>query len=424
MVRSAARFRLELPDGEVLWVVGQTTPLHDEHGVLIGHVGLVLEVSDLVEARQNLLRFQAIIDSTSDFVGLTDGEGRTIYLNPAARQALGIPGDADLSTIEPSQFYTEGSWRVVVAKALPAVMRGEVWRGELSLRAPDGGRSIPISNVLLAQRSPSGDVDFVASIARDTSAQKALEARLQHQADHDELTALPNRTPLIAWLDEAIRHVDRFGSSVAVLFSDIDRFKVMNDSLGHQAGDQLLVAMSRRLLGATRPHDRIARFGGDEFVILCTGVDGPAEAADLADRIRREVGGRFSIGDQEVFVTVSIGVALATGNESAEELLRDADAAMYEAKARGRDRVQVFDAGVRAQVVERLDIEQALAVRDRARGIGARVPARRRPAVGSHSRRRGARSLGSPGARPAAARRSSSAWPKRPGSSSTWVDGF
>jgi diguanylate cyclase (GGDEF)-like protein len=183
---------------------------------------------------------------------------------------------------------------------------------------------------------------------------------LQHQADHDELTALPNRTPLITWLDEAIRHVDRFGSSVAVLFSDIDRFKVMNDSLGHQAGDQLLVAMSRRLLGATRPHDRIARFGGDEFVILCTGVEGPAEAAELADRIRREVGGRFSIGDQEVFVTVSIGVALATGHESAEELLRDADAAMYEAKARGRDRVQVFDAGVRAQVVERLDIEQAL----------------------------------------------------------------
>ena len=355
-----ARFRIELPDGEVLWVVGETTPLHDDQGVLVGHVGLVLEVTDLVEARQSLLRFQAIIDSTTDFVGVTDGDGKTIYLNPAAREALGIAGDADLSTIEPSEFYTEGSWRVVAAKALPAVMRGEVWRGELSLRGPDDGKAIPISNVLLAQRTPSGELDFVASIARDTSAQKALEARLQHQADHDELTALPNRTPLITWLDEAIRHVDRFGSSVAVLFSDIDRFKVMNDSLGHQAGDQLLVAMSRRLLGATRPHDRIARFGGDEFVILCTGVDGPAEAAELADRIRREVGGRFSIGDQEVFVTVSIGVALATGHESAEELLRDADAAMYEAKARGRDRVQVFDAGVRAQVVERLDIEQAL----------------------------------------------------------------
>ena len=248
-----ARFRLDLPDGEVLWVVGQTTPLHDDAGALAGHVGLVLDVADLVEARQNLLRFQAIIDSTTDFVGLTDGDGQTIYLNPAAREALGIAGDADLAAIEPSTLYTEGSWRVIAAKAIPAVIRGEVWRGELSLRSPDSGRAIPISNVLLAQRTPGGDVDFVASIARDTSAQKALEARLQHQADHDELTALPNRTPLIAWLDEAIRHVDRFGSSVAVLFSDIDRFKVMNDSLGHQAGDQLLVAMSRRLLGATRP---------------------------------------------------------------------------------------------------------------------------------------------------------------------------
>ena len=108
------------------------------------------------------------------------------------------------------------------------------------------------------------------------------------------------------------------------------------------------------------PHDRIARFGGDEFVILCTGVDGPAEAVELADRIRREVGGRFSIGDEEVFVTREHRRGLATGHESAEELLRDADAAMYEAKAQGRDRVQVFDARVRAQVVERLDIEQAL----------------------------------------------------------------
>jgi diguanylate cyclase (GGDEF)-like protein/PAS domain S-box-containing protein len=355
-----ARFRLEPPVGEVRWVVGQTTPLRDERGAVSGHVGLVLEVTDLVEARQNLLRFQAIIESTTDLVGLTDGDGQPLYLNRAAREALGIAGDADLSSIDPSTLYTEGSWRVITAKAIPAVLRGEVWRGELSLRSPEGARAIPISNVLLAQRTPSGDIDFVASIARDTSAQKALEARLQHQADHDELTSLPNRTPLITWLDEAIRHVDRFGSSVAVLFSDIDRFKVMNDSLGHHAGDQLLVAMSRRLLGATRPHDRIARFGGDEFVVLCTGVDGPAEAAELADRIRREVGGRFSIGDQEVFVTMSIGVALATGRESAEELLRDADAAMYEAKARGRDRVQVFDARVRAQVVERLDIEQAL----------------------------------------------------------------
>jgi diguanylate cyclase (GGDEF)-like protein/PAS domain S-box-containing protein len=355
-----ARFRVDLGEGAVRWVVGQTTPFRDEAGAVTGHVGLVLEVTDLVEARQNLLRFQAVIDSTSDYVGLADGEGSLIYLNPAARQAMGIAGDADLATIDLSTLYTEGALRVLRATAIPAVERGEVWRGELSLRSPGGGPAIPVSNVLLAQHTPGGAVDFVASIARDTSAQKALEARLQHQADHDELTGLPNRSPLVEWLDEAIRHVDRFGTSVAVLFSDIDRFKVMNDSLGHQAGDQLLVAMSRRLLGATRPHDRIARFGGDEFVILCTGVEGPAEAAELADRIRGEAGGRFAIGDQEVFVSVSIGVALATGNESAEELLRDADAAMYEAKARGRDRVQLFDARVRAQVVERLDIEQAL----------------------------------------------------------------
>jgi diguanylate cyclase (GGDEF)-like protein/PAS domain S-box-containing protein len=355
-----ARFRLALPGGQTCWVIGQTTPLRDRHGTLAGHAGLVLEVTDLVEARQNLLRFQAIIEGTTDFVGLSDGDGNLVYLNHAAREALGLPGDADLASVDASTVYTDGSWRKLTTEGVPAVMRGEVWRGELSLRRAGHPRPIPISNVLLAQHTPSGELDFIASIARDTSAQKALEARLQHQSEHDELTDLPNRSSLVTWLEEAILHVDRFGSSVAVLFSDIDRFKVMNDSLGHHAGDQLLVAMARRLLGATRPHDRVARFGGDEFVVLCTGVDGPAEAADLADRIRREVGGRFSIRDQEVYVSVSIGVALATGRESAEELLRDADAAMYEAKARGRDRVQVFDASVREQVVERLDIEQAL----------------------------------------------------------------
>jgi diguanylate cyclase (GGDEF)-like protein/PAS domain S-box-containing protein len=355
-----ARFRLVTSDDQVCWVIGQTTPLRARDGTLVGHAGLVLEVTDLVEARQNLWRFQAIIESTSDFVGLSDGRGRLVYLNRAAREAIGLDDDADLASIDPSTIYTDNSWRQLTQEAVPAVMRGEVWRGELSMRRRAHPRPIPISNVLLAQHTPTGELDFIASIARDTSAQKALEARLQHQSEHDELTDLPNRSSLVTWLEESILHVDRFGSSVAVLFSDIDRFKVMNDSLGHQAGDQLLVAMARRLLGATRPQDRVARFGGDEFVILCTGVGGPAEAAELADRIRREVGGRFSIGDQEVYVSVSIGVALATGRESAEELLRDADAAMYEAKARGRDRVQVFDANVREQVVERLDIEQAL----------------------------------------------------------------
>src|SRR5262249_5159559 len=181
-------------------------------------------------------------------------------------------------------------------------------------------------------------------------------------------TGLPSRIPLIDYLEVALAHTHRFGGRVAVLFLDLDLFKVVNDSLGHQSGDQLLVEVAKLLLSVIRPQDRAGGFGGDEFVVLLPDVQGAVEAVEIADRIRREVGGRFVIGSgirstgqiETVFATVSIGVALAVGDESPEDLLRDADAAMYEAKARGRDRVQLFDGAMRLQVVERLDIEQAL----------------------------------------------------------------
>jgi diguanylate cyclase (GGDEF)-like protein/PAS domain S-box-containing protein len=354
-----ARFRILDPDGHVCWVLGQTSPVRHPSGVPVGHVGTVLEVTDLVEARQNLLRFHAIIESTTDYVGVVDGTGRLVYLNQAARETLGLDGDTDLATVDVRAFYTSESWQVVESSVLPAVSRGEVWRGELALRTPGRRDPVPVSNVVLAHRSPTGEVEFVASIARDTSEQKQLEARLHHQAEHDQLTGLPNRAPLLDWLGEALQAPPARGS-VAVLFLDIDRFKVVNDSLGHEAGDRLLVSVARRLSSSTRPQDRVARFGGDEFVVVCVGVGDQHTALELADRVRREVGGRFALGDDEVFVTVSIGVALGAPGASAEELLRDADAAMYEAKALGRDRVQLFDIDVRERVVERLDVEQAL----------------------------------------------------------------
>ncbi len=355
-----ARFRVVRADGTAGWVLGQTTPVRHPTGGAAGHVGTVLEVTDLIEARQNMLRFRAVIESTSDYVGLVDGQGELIYLNQSGRQALGIAGDAEVESLDVRSFYTDESWRTIRANALPTVLRGDVWHGELTLVRPDEPEPVPVSNVVLAHRTAEGDIDFFATIARDTSEQKRLEARLQHQASHDQLTGLPNRAPLLAWLAEALRNNDPDVGSVAVLFFDIDRFKVVNDSLGHEAGDHLLVAMARRLLSCTRPHDRVARFGGDEFVVVCESVAGQVEAVEMANRIRREVGGRFAIGDDEVYATMSIGIALSTSHESAEELLRDADAAMYEAKSRGRDRVQLFDIDVRERVVERLDVEQAL----------------------------------------------------------------
>jgi len=165
---------------------------------------------------------------------------------------------------------------------------------------------------------------------------------------------------LIERLATALEKAGAEEDVVALLFIDLDRFKVVNDSLGHQAGDELLVALADRLVATVRPGDLVARFGGDEFVIVCEGVEGPETAIALADRILQQTAGLVDVGDSQLHVSVSIGVVVASGHEKPGELLRDADAAMYVAKSRGRDRVEVFDHDLRARVVTRLATEQAL----------------------------------------------------------------
>jgi diguanylate cyclase (GGDEF)-like protein/PAS domain S-box-containing protein len=326
------------------------------------------DVSGRRTAERDAARFQSIFENTSDVVVVSDADRRPIFVNGAARRSMGLGSDLELTEIDQSSYFTEASWQTLVFEAHPAALRDGVWNGDLELRRPADGLVVPVSHVLLAPRNALGDVEFFASVSRDMTDQKRLESRLQHQADHDELTGLPSRIPLIAHLEVALANTHRFGGRVAALFLDVDLFKVVNDSLGHQAGDDLLVEVANRLLSIIRPQDRAGRFGGDEFVVILPDVQGANEVLEIADRIRREVGGHYTINSgvgsadqmESVFATVSIGVALAVGEESPEELLRDADAAMYEAKARGRDRVQLFDGAMRLQVVERLDIEQGL----------------------------------------------------------------
>ena len=363
-LRSGAEFRTSFrilgADGAVHQVVGQTSPLSDELGELIGAVGTVMDVTDLVDARQNASRFQSIIESTSDLVVIADHEGVPQYLNRAARRAMGVGAEVDVRSLDPSAFFTPRSWQLLGEEAYPTAADEGVWSGELELVHPMEGLVTPVSHVVLASRDEHGSLDFVASISRDMSDRKSLEAQLQHQADHDELTGLPNRKPLIAYLETALANAHRFGGSVAVLFIDLDRFKVVNDSLGHHAGDRLLRVLGDRLSAALRPHDRAGRFGGDEFVAICPGIEGTEELERLAERIRTAVRGVVDLDGDEAFVSVSVGAALGIGTERPADLLRDADAAMYEAKARGRDRVQLFDGTMRLHLVERLQIEREL----------------------------------------------------------------
>jgi diguanylate cyclase (GGDEF)-like protein len=187
-------------------------------------------------------------------------------------------------------------------------------------------------------------------------------AELLRDAAHDALTGLPNRSRFLDRLQRVFDRASRQGSPpFAVLFVDVDRFKLVNDSLGHLAGDQLLVGISRRLEESLRPTDSVARLGGDEYAVILDEIADPREATLVAERIQKALRLPFDLGGQEVYATVSIGIAhYGAGYRSSDELLRDADTAMYRAKALGRDRYAVFDRGMHEKVVAALRLENDL----------------------------------------------------------------
>jgi diguanylate cyclase (GGDEF)-like protein/PAS domain S-box-containing protein len=199
-------------------------------------------------------------------------------------------------------------------------------------------------------------------IATDVTERLRTQQKLWHAAFYDALTGLPNRALFMERLGQAqARARGRSGNAFAVLFLDLDRFKVVNDSMGHRAGDQLLVAIARRLDRTRREGDTVARLGGDEFGFLIEGVDDAAGAGRVADRVQRELSQSFAIGGQEVFTSASIGIALGgMTDHRPEDLLRDADTAMYRAKALGVARYAVFDMSMHDRAVARMQMESDL----------------------------------------------------------------
>ncbi|HEY5318958.1 MAG TPA: diguanylate cyclase, partial [Solirubrobacteraceae bacterium] len=240
-------------------------------------------------------------------------------------------------------------------------------RARSGLTVPIEGRAGPFG-VLGAQSLhlrdySAGDVDFLQSLANvlaDALERQATEDVVRHRALHDPLTRLPNRVLFHDRLKQALARMQRGRSLTAVLFLDLDRFKLVNDSLGHHIGDDLLAAVAPRLKQALRSSDTVARFGGDEFGILLEDIAGEHDAIATAERIASVFTRPFALGPNEHFVTASIGIALASGGELAEDLVRDADAAMYRAKEHGRARYEVFDDAMRGRAIARLRVENDL----------------------------------------------------------------
>jgi diguanylate cyclase (GGDEF)-like protein len=209
----------------------------------------------------------------------------------------------------------------------------------------------------------AGDLDYLQALANvlaDALERQAIEDRMRHRALHDPLTGLPNRVLFLDRLEHALSRLERHDSLAAILFLDLDRFKLVNDSLGHQAGDELLAAAAPRIRQAVRTSDTVARFGGDEFGILVEDIGDERSAIEMAERIAAVFTRPFLLDGSEHFVTTSIGIALARGGESPDQLIRDADAAMYRAKELGSARYELFDEAMRDRALGRLRVEADL----------------------------------------------------------------
>ncbi|MDD3449158.1 MAG: EAL domain-containing protein [Gammaproteobacteria bacterium] len=333
-------------------------------GLLVRSIRYALERQLSEEAlRQSEERYALAVRGANDGVWDWNMITDEVYYSPRwkailghAETEIGSHPDEWLTRIHLDDFQNFNH-------ALQAHLTGETeqFTHEYRLRH-QAGHFIWVLSRGLGVRNIHGDLQRMAGSLTDITARKNAEEQLIHDALHDALTGLPNRTLLLDRLDQALKQLRSRGSSgFAVLFLDLDRFKNVNDSLGHNVGDQLLVEFAQRLSALLRPGDTVARLGGDEFALLISDIEHVGQVTAVAKRILELSRDRFHIAGHEVFTTTSVGIAMGSrGYQEPEEILRDADIAMYRAKGAGKARYEVFDRQMHQRVVELLRLETDL----------------------------------------------------------------
>ena len=329
-------FPLQTRSGDELWM-GQNVQLVRDGGEVVGLQGVARDIT----ARR---RMEALARENPNPVVQCDARGQPEHANPAATALATLLGYDEVRGILPPEH------ELLVGAAL---RDGE---GAEQIEVQLGDRIFSWS---YRPDRASGDV-YIFGV--DITGRRLIEEQLRHDALHDALTGLPNRLLFMERLTHAIARARRRETYLfAVLFLDLDRFKVINDSLGHQVGDELLVLIAQRLGRCLRGEDTVARFGGDEFAILLEGITGISDATRVAERIQAELSASVNLGGFDVFTSASIGIALSsTAYERPEYLLRNADMAMYRAKGLGQARFEVFDRAMHAQALARLQLETDL----------------------------------------------------------------
>lgn len=333
---SFSAHRFLRPDGVVRWVEESAAAVRDENGEVIGWVGCCV---DLTARKLSDERYRDLVENAPDAIFSMAPDGWITSVNRAAEALTGygreeLVGMAmlDLIASEDAQRGREAMERRLAG--------AQDEKEEYSIIRRDGARvTIEVRSRLVEQE---GEPVSFQAIARDTTERRGLEEQLRHRALHDPLTGLPNRTLFDDRLRQALQRATRSGSPVTVMMLDLDGFKLVNDGLGHDAGDELLVALAPTLRRGIRGIDTVARFGGDEFAFLVENVPDRAELAGFADRLLNAIAEPVSLAESQVRITGSLGLAVARDTDTARTLLKNADRALYKAKSAGKSRYEFY----------------------------------------------------------------------------------
>ena len=340
-------------------------------------------------------RFRALIQNAFDVITVIDEAGAIRYASPAAARVLGyglseLNGARLFDLLHPDDAAPAKSVLGDIATS-----HGRSFSAEWRLRHREGSwRPLEVVGQNLLDNP---HVDGLVLTLHDVGDRKDLEEQLARQAFHDALTGLANRALFRERVTHALTRGERTHNAAAVLFIDLDEFKAVNDSLGHSAGDRVLVAVAERLCECVRVADTVARLGGDEFAVLIEDLESTQDALDAGARVVASLAAPQRVGAAEIVVGASVGVAVsAPDRASTEELMRDADVAMYAAKRNGKGRLEAFEPSMYAAAVERLSIESDLRRADPERGAQRLLPADPRPHQRGGERSGGPRPLGAP----------------------------